>query len=166
MHLSNPTGRNRSRSRSIFGLAAWVLLCLAAGFTGALVSGPDAWYQRLNKPDWTPPAWVFGPVWTTLYILMGVAAWLAWSKEHAAKRSALALFLVQLALNAGWSWIFFGAHAIGWALVELLLLWAVLVATLFAFWRTSRLAAILLSPYLAWTTFAAALNGSIWALNR
>ena len=147
-------------------LASWVLLCLAAGYVGALLSGPDAWYSSLDKPAWNPPAWIFGPVWTTLYILMGIAAWLVSGSVHPAKRPALVLFVVQLALNAAWSWIFFGAHSIGWAFVELLVLWAFLVATVIAFWRASRMAAILLWPYLAWTTFAAALNATIWMLNR
>src|SRR5262245_16553502 len=111
-------------------LLGWIVLCLAAGAVGAVVSGPDAWYQNLNKPIWTPPSWVFAPVWTTLYILMAIAAWLVWEQRSAANvRMPIALFLVQLALNAAWTWIFFGLHRPDWAFFELIVLWLTVAAT-------------------------------------
>jgi translocator protein len=148
-------------------LLGWIVLCLAAGAVGAIVSGPDAWYQSLNKPTWTPPSWVFAPVWTTLYILMAIAAWQVWEQRSAANvRTPIALFLVQLALNAAWTWIFFGLHRPDWAFFELVVLWLAVVATAATFYRIRPMAALLLLPYLGWTTFAAALNGAIWLMNR
>jgi benzodiazapine receptor len=146
-------------------------ISLLAGVIGTLVvprGGFDAWYATIRKPAFTPPGWVFGPVWTTLYLLMGVAAALVWQKGLGSRavRVALALFLVQLALNALWSPVFFGLHEIGWALFVLVLLWAALVATEYSFLRVSRPAGLLLVPYLLWVSFAMALNASIWGLNR
>ncbi len=148
-------------------LVGWILLCLAAGAIGAIVSGPDAWYQSLNKPVWTPPSWVFAPVWTTLYILMAIAAWLVWERRTAINvRVPLTLFFLQLALNAAWTWIFFGLHRPDWAFFELVVLWLTVVATAVLFYRVQAMAALLLLPYLSWTTFAAALNRAIWLMNR
>jgi tryptophan-rich sensory protein len=155
------------RPARLLALAGWIALCLAAGGIGAVVSGPDEWYRALNKPTWNPPAWVFGPVWTTLYVMMGVAAWLVWLRRaRPGAPLALVLFAIQLALNAAWSWIFFGGHQIGAAFAELLLLWAALVATLLAFRRVRPAAAWWLVPYWAWTSFAAVLNGTLWWLNQ
>lgn len=127
---------------------------------------PGEWYATLRKPSWNPPAWVFGPVWTALYTMMAVAAWLVWRRGGwAAQRRPLALFLVQLALNAGWTPLFFGLKSPGLALAEIGLLWLAIVGTLIAFARVSRAAAWLLAPYLAWVSFAAALNFALWRLN-
>jgi tryptophan-rich sensory protein len=150
------------------GLVAFVVICLGAGGLGAMATTPeiDTWYRTLTKPAWTPPDSVFGPVWTTLYFLMAVAAWLVWSRaglKDAAR--PLILFGVQLVLNVCWSWIFFGMHRPGWAFVEILILWLAIVATTVAFFRHHKLAGWLLVPYLAWVAFAAALNLAIWQLN-
>jgi tryptophan-rich sensory protein len=150
-------------------LMAAVAVCLGTGALGAWLTadGVRDWYPGLNKPAWTPPDWVFGPVWTLLYLLMAVAAWLVWLRADArAARPALGLFLGQLVLNAGWSGLFFALHSPGLAFAEILVLWPAIAATLVSFARVSRLAAGLLVPYLLWVTYAAALNGAIWVMNR
>ena len=147
------------------GLVLWVLLCEG---TGGIASQwkPGAWHAALVKPSWNPPDAVFAPVWILLYALMGVAAWLVWRSVGApGRRTALALFLVQLVLNGAWSWLFFGRHAIGAALVEIVLLGLAILATTVAFRRISRAAGWLLAPYLVWVTFASALTFAIWRLN-
>jgi tryptophan-rich sensory protein len=127
---------------------------------------PGEWYKNLAKPWWTPPDWLFGPVWTLLYLFMGVAAWLVWRRGGFQEaRGALALFLVQLLLNALWSWVFFGLQQPGWAFLELSLLWLAIAATLAAFWRLVPAAGWLLAPYLAWVSFAGVLNFALWHLN-
>jgi benzodiazapine receptor len=147
------------------GLVFWVALCLAAAWFGSRFE-PGAWYTGLARPAYTPPAWVFAPVWTLLYMLMALAAWLVW-REHgfAGAPIALSLFMVQLALNAAWSWIFFGLHRPGLALAEIQILWWAIMVTLIAFWRRRRLAGRLLLPYLLWVTFATVLNFGFWQLN-
>jgi len=121
---------------------------------------------ELARPAWAPPGWLFGPVWTALYLMMGIAAWLVW-RGHGFSRArfALLLFGVQLTVNALWTWLFFVWRQGGWAFVEILLLWVLIVATMIAFWRLQRLAALVLLPYLAWVSFATALTWSIWKLN-
>jgi tryptophan-rich sensory protein len=139
-------------------------LAAALGGAASIEAGP--FYGQLARPDWAPPAAIFGPVWTVLYLLMGVAAWLVWQVGGwRAARAALTLFLVQLAFNALWSWLFFGWHLGALAFVDILLLWALIVATLVSFWRIRPLAGGLLAPYLLWVSFAAALNYSVWRLN-
>ena len=149
------------------GLAAWLFVSFIAAAIGAAASiqaGP--FYLSLQRPAWAPPATIFGPVWTVLYVLMGIAAWLVWRVGgFGAARSALTLFLVQLAFNALWSWLFFAWHQGALAFAEVLVLWCLIVATIVAFQRISRLAAALLYPYLAWSTFASALTFSVWRLN-
>jgi len=122
--------------------------------------------MELARPAWAPPGWLFGPVWTALYLMMGIAVWLVW-RGHGFSRTrfALLLFGVQLTVNALWTWLFFVWRQGGWAFVEILLLWVLIVATMIAFWRLQRLAALLLLPYLAWVSFATALTWSIWKLN-
>lgn len=145
---------------------------VASFFTAALGSLATArsvgtWYPGLNKPAWNPPAWVFGPVWTALYILMALAAWLVWRRaEKQAARTILVWYGVQLALNALWSVLFFGLQRPGLAFVEIIILWAVLAGLLAHFWRAHRLAGALWAPYVAWVSFATVLNGSLWWLNR
>lgn len=159
---------SKTTSRQALGLLVWVMLCLAAGGLGGLVTTPaiPTWYAQLEKPTWTPPDWLFGPAWTTLYLLMAVAAWLVWRRGgFAAQRRPLTIFLVQLVLNAAWSFLFFGLRNPGLALAEIVVLWAAIVATLLAFRRVSTVAALLLVPYLLWVTFATALNFEIWRLN-
>jgi len=155
-------------ARSGWALAFWIGICLAAGGIGSFFTfdAVRTWYPTLQKPEWNPPAWVFGPVWSTLYVLMGIAAWrVSGQKGRAEVRPALRLFGLQLLLNAAWSGLFFGLRAPGWAFLELLLLWAGILATLLQFRRLDRLAAWLLAPYLAWVTFAGFLNFTIWRLN-
>jgi tryptophan-rich sensory protein len=153
-------------TRSLVALALWIVGSLAAGAMGAVATQPGAWYAALDKPAWTPPNWLFGPVWTTLYVLMGVAAWMVW--EQRAKLNvtpALALFVAQLAVNALWSWFFFGFHRIGLALVDIVVLWVLILAVVMLFWRARPLAGGLLLPYIVWVSYATALNASIWLRN-
>ncbi len=155
----------RSLSSQLVGLLGWVLAAFAAGAVGAVASIDAAsFYAQLSKPSWAPPAWVFGPVWSMLYALMGVAAWLVW-RSSGSKGVALGLFGAQLAANALWSWLFFAWHRGALATVEVLVLLALIVATVVAFWRTSRLAALLLVPYLLWVGFASVLTWAVWRSN-
>ena len=127
---------------------------------------PGEWYASLKKPSWNPPGWIFGPVWTALYTMMAVAAWLIWRRGcWAAQRRPLTLFLVQLALNAAWTPLFFGWHRPRLAFADIVLLWLAILATLVAFRPVSRAAAWLLAPYLAWVSFATVLNLTLWRLN-
>jgi benzodiazapine receptor len=153
------------QGRSILGLVGWLALCFAAASLGVICM-PGDWYAQLRKPSWNPPTWIFGPVWTALYTMMALAAWLVWKRAGlAAQRVPLALFLLQLIFNALWSPLFFGLKNPALAFVDIVLLWLALLATLVVFWRTSRLAGALLVPYLAWVSFAAALNYALWQLN-
>jgi len=156
-----------SRTRQALGLLGWTLLTFAAAGVGAVGSASSsAFYAQLTRPSWAPPAGLFGPVWTTLYALMAVSAWLVWrNRGFAGARVALTLFIVQLAANALWSWLFFAWHEGALAFAEVLVLWGLIVATVVAFHRVVSLAAILLYPYLAWVTFAAALTFAVWRLN-
>lgn len=154
-----------SKGAQALALTGWPALCFAAAATGVFVSTGD-WYAALHKPSWNPPPWVFGPAWTFLYITMAVAAWLVWREGGwKAQRRALGLFIVQWFLNALWTPLFFGAHLPGVAFGEIVLLWLAIAATLVAFWRVKKAAGLLLVPYLAWVSFAAALNFTIWRLN-
>lgn len=150
------------------GLVLFVLVCVGAGGLGAVATTPeiDGWYRTVVKPNWNPPDWVFGPVWTTLFVLMGISAWLVWKPAGLKEASTpLSLFAVQLILNVAWSWIFFGMHQIGWAVVEIVILWLAILATTVAFFRRSKPAGWLLVPYLGWVSFASVLNFTIWRLN-
>ena len=154
-----------TRLKSAVALAGWLALCFSAASLGA-VFAPGEWYAALEKPAWNPPAWVFGPVWTALYTLMAVAAWLVWKRGgFAGHRAALSLFLAQLLFNALWSPLFFGRQDPGLALADLLLLWLALLMTVAGFWKARPLAGVMLLPYLAWVTFAGALNFTLWRLN-
>jgi tryptophan-rich sensory protein len=149
------------------GLILWLLVSLAAGGVGALATrDARAFYAGLVKPSWAPPGWLFGPVWTVLYLLMGVAAWLVWRRAGwSGARGALTLFVVQLVVNAAWSWIFFAWRHGALALADIVILLALIVATMIAFARVNGLAAVLLLPYLGWVMFATALTYSIWRSN-
>ncbi len=147
------------------GLLGWLFAAFAAAAVGAVASvDAPSFYAQLNKPSWAPPAGVFGPVWTVLYALMGVAAWLVW-RSPGPKRAALTLFGAQLAANALWSWLFFAWHRGALAAVEILVLLALIVAMIVAFWRISRLAALLMIPYLLWVSFASVLTWAVWRSN-
>ncbi|MHC4910297.1 MAG: TspO/MBR family protein [Planctomycetota bacterium] len=150
--------------RSFATWVVWVVLCFAASLTG-IVAPPGDWYAGLEKPPWTPPNWLFGPVWTVLYLMMGTAAWLVWRKGWTRARGALVCFLVQLGLNAAWTPLFFGTHTMVAALVCIALLWLAILATILAFRRHDVRASLLLVPYLLWVTLATALNFELWRLN-
>jgi benzodiazapine receptor len=156
-----------SKPSQVGGFFAWLSICFIAAAIGAVASvQAGTFYLSLSRPEWAPPASVFGPVWTALYTLMAIAAWLVWREGSFSKaRAALSLFLAQLALNAVWSWLFFAWHLGAMAFVDILLLWALLVATLITFWRIRPLAGALLVPYLLWVSFAAALNYTVWKMN-
>jgi len=150
-------------------LGAWLGVCFAvAGISGSWTASEiPGWYSTLHRPRIAPPNWVFGPVWTLLYTLMAIAAWRVWLAPPSAFRTwGLLLFLVQLALNFAWSWIFFRMHAIGTALFDVGILWAFIGATTLLFARVTPNAAGLMAPYWAWVTFATALNAGYWLLNR
>ena len=150
--------------RSTLRLLGWIGISFVPAAVGAPFTASE-WYRRLSKPRWAPPAAVFGPVWTLLYVLMGIAAWRV-SAEGEQGRGALRLFGLQLLLNGAWTPIFFGLRQPGVAFAEIVATWAAIVATLIAFARTRPVAGLLLVPYLAWVTFATALNWSIWRRNR
>ena len=163
----SPAKSALSKWHQSLGLLGWALLTFTAAALGALASADaGAFYAELARPSWAPPAWLFGPVWSVLYLMMAVSAWLVWRvRGFAGARTALVLFIVQLAANALWSWLFFAWHQGGLASAEVLVLWGLIVATIVAFQRISILAAVLLYPYLAWSTFASALTFSVWRLN-
>ena len=157
-------GWGRQLSMLLFIIA----LCMGTGGAGAAMTAVSVrgWYQTLTKPAWTPPDWVFGPVWTTLYLLMAVAAWLVWRRRGwSSGRAALGLFAIQLALNAAWSPLFFRLHSPGLALLDIILLWAAIAATVWSFGRISALAGSLFVPYLMWVSYATFLNWAIWRMN-
>jgi benzodiazapine receptor len=153
--------------KDIPGLLAWLALCFMTAAIGAAASvqaGP--FYMQLVRPEWAPPPGVFGPVWSVLYAMMGVAAWLVWRVgRFRAARVALILFLIQLAVNALWSWLFFGWHRGALAFADILLLWLLIAGTVITFWRLRPLAGALLLPYWLWVSFATALNYAVWQLN-
>lgn len=154
-----------SAGRSLAALAGWLLLTYSASATAVFVS-TDGWYAGLAKPTWNPPGWIFGPVWTVLYAMMVVAAWRVWLQGGWPRQKAtLCLYLLQWALNALWTPLFFGLHQPGWALAEILVLLVAILATIRAFWRVDRHAGLLLFPYAAWGAFATVLNGAIWMMN-
>jgi len=150
----------------IIALFGWLGACFATAWVGSRFE-PGPWYFQLQKPSWTPPGYLFGPVWTFLYATMGVAAWLVWKRAgFSGAKLALSVFIAQLILNALWSWIFFGLHKPDLAFAEILLLWTTILATTVIFWQQYTPAGLLFVPYLIWVTFAAILNGAIWRMNK
>jgi tryptophan-rich sensory protein len=150
---------------TVLALLGWLALSFAAGFVGSRFT-PSEWYQQLVKPSWTPPGAVFGPVWSVLYIMMGVAAWVVWRNgDFSRVVTPLTLFIFQLVLNALWSYLFFGLRRPDLAYVDIVILWVLIVLTTITFWRVSAAAGALLIPYLAWVTFASFLNLAVWRLN-
>ncbi len=143
-------------------LAVWVLASLSAGFIGSRFP-PGEWYEALEKPSFNPPGWVFAPVWTLLYVLMGIAAWLVWKEQGFSP--AVILFISQLVLNALWSYLFFGANRPDLAFFEIVVLWVLILLTMVLFWKARTPAGALLVPYLLWVSFASVLNFSLWRLN-
>ena len=156
-----------SASRQVVGLLGWLLLSFAAAAIGAVASSEaGAFYEQLVRPSWAPPAWLFAPVWTVLYVLMGTAAWLVWRlRGFKEVKTALALFVMQLGANALWTWVFFVWHQGALAFAEIVFLWCLIVATIASFRKLSKVSAALLLPYLAWVTFASALTFATWRLN-
>lgn len=147
-------------------LALWIVVSLIPGFVGSQFQ-PGEWYDSLVKPSWNPPGWVFGPVWTTLYVLMGISAWLVWKQSgFGGAGPALWIFLGQLVLNGLWSYLFFGINSPFTAFIEIVLLWLAILVTTVMFWRIRPLAGVLLIPYLAWVGFASVLNFTLWRLNQ
>jgi translocator protein len=152
--------------KNFAGLLGWLGLCFVAECS-AVVFLPGRWYSHLQKAAWTPPSYLFAPIWTVLYIAMAVAAWLVWSEGGFRKQSfPLSLFLLQLLLNAAWSYICFGLHNLPLSVANMTLLWLAVLGTMMAFFRVNRLAGLLFVPYLAFVTFAASLNVALWWLNK
>lgn len=159
-----------TRTRNWLALAIAIAVPMVAGGLGSLSTYPAVrtWYPRLQKPPWTPPSWIFAPVWTTLYALMGVASWMVWKEgwDRPKVRTAEALFAGQLLLNALWTPLFFGLKAFVVALAILVALWVSIVATIVQFYRIRPAAGLLLIPYLLWVSYASTLNAGVWWLNR
>jgi len=152
-------------SKSALGLIGWFLVTFAAAWIGSRFM-PGEWYASLAKPAWTPPNAVFAPVWTVLYVLMAVAAWLVWRRAGFSRAgTALVLFVVQLCLNALWSYSFFGLERVDIAFVDIVALWVLILVVIVLFWRVDRRAGALMVPYLLWVGFASYLNLELWRLN-
>ncbi|MEP7254479.1 MAG: TspO/MBR family protein [Ferruginibacter sp.] len=151
----------------VLKISVCVVLCLALGLLSGFstVESINNWYRFINKPTWNPPDWLFGPVWTLLYVLMGIAVALVWHTPHQNKKTAIIFFASQLVLNLAWSFIFFNLHAIGWAFTEIMIMLVLIAITIAVFYKISKPAAWLMLPYLIWVSFATVLNGSIWYLN-
>ena len=151
--------------KSALGLAGWLVVTFAAAWIGSRYM-PGAWYASLAKPSWNPPNYLFGPVWSVLYVLMAVAAWLVWRKAgFSGAGPALILFVVQLALNSLWSYLFFGQHWPDLAFFDIVALWVSIVIVAALFWRVDPIAGGLMVPYIAWVSFASYLNVTLWRLN-
>ena len=156
--------------KDLLALLGFIALSFAAAGFGALFTtpqtSPGGWYSQIQKPSWTPPAWLFGPVWSALYLMMAVAVWWVWRQGGwGAQRGALTLFLVQLVLNAAWSWLFFGLRSPSLGMIGIVLLWIAILLTVLAFFRVSPLAGWLMVPSFLWVSYASALNFTIWRLN-
>lgn len=161
-----------TKTKDLIGLFGWLIAVFAAATIGAIASvDAGEFYSQLEKPSWAPPGWLFGPVWTVLYAFMGIAAWLVWRERYNLNASlkrihaALIVFLMQLVLNALWSWVFFSWKLGGWAFVDIILLWILIGFTLVGFLRVNKMAALLMAPYLLWVLFATILNYAVWKMN-
>jgi tryptophan-rich sensory protein len=155
--------------KNIIKLLLSIVICQAAGVIGAVFTFPEIsnWYASLEIPSFSPPSWVFSPVWTILFLLMGISLFLIWKKgtETKGKRDAIIVFFFQLVLNTLWSIIFFGFHSLGGAFLEIIVLWLAIMFTIMQFYKISKLASLLLLPYIVWVSFAAILNLFIWQIN-
>ena len=151
-------------------LISSVSVCLLTGFLGSFATRDSitTWYAQLSRPSFTPPDWTFGVVWPVLYVMMGISAFLIWNVgiDKRQVKVSLGCFALQLILNGLWTLIFFGLHLIGFALVEIVILWAAILMTILAFWKVSKPAALLLLPYILWVSFAVVLNASLFLLNK
>ena len=159
----------RTRVRDIVEAVVAVLICQGAGLIGSVATFPSipTWYATLEKPFFNPPNWLFGPVWTTLYALMGISAFLVWRKgiRDRQVKVALGIFVAQLILNSLWSIVFFGLHSLLGGLIVILPLWVAILLSIVTFYRISKTAGVLLIPYILWVSFATLLNFSLWQLN-
>ena len=159
-----------SRLREVLRLVVSIVVCQLAGGLGAIFTTPaiPTWYASLEKPAFQPPNWLFFPVWTTLYTLMGIAAFLVWRKglHERRVRVALGIFVIQLVLNTAWTIIFFGLYSLFGAVIAIVFLWIAILINIVTFWRISKVAGALLIPYILWVSFAGILNISVWMLNR
>ncbi len=167
--MTEAAQRPHSGKVELMGIVGWLSVCYTIAGAGAAMtmSGLLSWYPSLQKPWFNPPNWVFGPVWMILYTMMGVSAWLVWRERKLNElQTPMGWFTLQLALNLAWSSLFFSYQNPGLAFVEILLMWVAILATIISFWDVSRLASILLVPYLGWVTFASLLNFAIWRLNE
>ncbi|NND97609.1 MAG: tryptophan-rich sensory protein [Pirellulaceae bacterium] len=162
---SHPPRRPLTTGARWLGLVFWIAVCFVAAAVGSQFL-PGQWYDDLKKPSWTPPNWVFGPVWTVLYLMMAIAAWLVWCVSGWKNaRGALIAFVIQLSLNAAWSWAFFGLHQPMLAMINIVVLWFAIATTIALFAKHRPVAAALLVPYILWVTYASTLNAGIWYLN-
>lgn len=151
--------------KSIIGFIFWLAVTFAAAMVGSRYM-PGEWYQQIAKPSWTPPDGVFAPVWTLLYSMMAISAWLVWKSKGFFKAIiALLAYLIQLILNALWSYIFFGLHDIHGAFLDIVALWIFILITIFLFWKHNKLASVLLIPYFLWVSFASVLNLTVASMN-
>lgn len=159
------TKGSSSKIVDISGLIGWLLLSAVIAWFGSQFAA-DNWYLELNKPGWTPPGWIFGPVWTILYILMAVAAWLIWRNDRKITgKLSLKIYLIKMVCNGLWSYLFFGLHQIGLAFLDIIVLLVLLIWVIILFYKEKKSAGIILIPYLIWVSFASVLNLSIWLLN-
>jgi len=154
-------------ARNWISLVIFIVVCLGIGGLGAMATTPeiDGWYRTIEKPSWNPPDWIFGPVWTTLYIMMAIAGWRVWTMADTKRTLPISLFGIQLLLNLAWSFIFFAMRQPGWAFAEIVVLWLAITATMLTFFQRSKLAGVLFIPYWAWVSFASVLNFTIWRMN-
>ena len=152
------------RTRSFIAFLFFLAISFSASALGALFP-PGEWYAGLNKPSWNPPNWLFGPVWTALYLMIATAGWRIWQKFRSEAKLELTFWGLQMVLNALWSWLFFGLQRPGLAFGEILALWLAIAATIVLFWRRDRAAGLLMVPYLLWVSFASLLNFTLWQMN-
>ena len=145
-----------------------VIICTSLGFLSGISTADSItnWFQFVKKPSWNPPSWLFAPVWTLLYILMGISVALIWKSNSNSKKSAISLFVIQFILNLCWSIIFFNQHQTGWAFIEIIIMLIFIIMTTISFYKINKTAAYLLLPYICWVSFATVLNGTIWFLNK
>ena len=157
------------KTKNISKLIIAIIICQSAGIIGSLFTTPSisTWYDTIQKPTFTPPNWVFGPVWITLFTLMGISLYLVWEKGLRNKnvKSSLFVFFIQLALNSLWSILFFGLQSPFYAFVEIIILWAAIAVTIIKFYKISRKAGLILVPYIIWVSVALMLNYYVWVLN-
>ena len=155
------------QTADLFALTFFLFSCFLLGSVGGMITATsvDTWYPNLEKPFFTPPDWVFAPVWSILYLLIGLSGWVIWRQRAPECKKALLIFLIQLGFNLAWSFIFFGANLIGTALTEIIELLIVIIVNIIAFWRIKPLSGLLMLPYALWVAYATVLNASIWILN-